>query len=603
MQAPTSQIAEKIAFLPENPGIYIWKDSSGEVIYVGKAVSLKNRIKSYLSATEKDPKTEQLVKHIAELDFIITNSEAEAFLLEATLIKRYQPKYNILLKDDKRYPFVKVTLNEDFPRVFVTRDIVKDGSRYFGPYTDVKSLRRTLRNFEWLFPIRDCKRKIPIGQVVFSKACINYQLGKCSAPCIGMISQGQYMLIVNKMIRFFEGRYEEVLDEYRQEMNQLSQALRFEEAAKLRDRIIAIQKIQKRQTVFYADKRNLDILGFYQEENDAVCLVLRMQEGAIINQENYPMKNVANESREKILASFLKLYYAQRDDLPSDILLPFEPDDYEALSAWLKHRTSLPQRGERSKLLAMAKRNAFHLIEEKKLAHLRKANRTIFPIQELKESLGLNKLPRKMVCMDISTIQGTDTVSSAVYFENGKAKKKFYRHYIIRSIDTQNDFAALQETLQRFLNELDREPLMKPDLIIIDGGKGQLNASFKILSESPHTDIFLVSLAKRAEEIFVPGHSESVILPRSSSALRLVTAIRDEAHRFAITFHRSRRSKRTLISELEEIPGVGESTKFLLLKELGSVEAVKDASIETLMQIKGIGEKSAQIIYKHLHKE
>jgi len=603
MQTPTAQIAEKIAFLPDSPGIYLWKDAKAEVIYVGKAVSLKNRIKSYLNSAPKDPKTEQLVKHIADLDYIITNSEAEAFLLEATLIKRHQPKYNILLKDDKQYPFVKVTLNEDFPRVFVTRDIIKDGSRYFGPYTDVKSLRRTLRNFEWLFPIRDCKRKIPIGKVVFSKACINYQLGKCSAPCIGKISQGQYMLIVNKMIRFFEGKYEEVLSEYRDEMNSLASDLKFEEAAKLRDRILAIESIQKRQTVFYADKRNIDIVGFYQEESDAVCLLLRMQEGSIINTENYPLKNVANESREKILTSFLKLHYAQRDELPDEILLPFEPEDYEALSVWLRNRLMLPQRGERSKLLAMAKRNAFHLIEEKKLAHLRKANRTIFPIQELKESLGLAKLPRKIVCMDISTIQGTDTVSSAVYFENGKAKKKYYRHYIIRSIDTQNDYAALQETLTRFLAELEREPEMKPDIFIIDGGKGQLNASHKVLEDSSFNDIHIVSLAKRAEEIFVPGHSESVILPRSSSALRLVTTIRDEAHRFAITFHRSRRSKRTLVSELEEIPGVGESTKFLLLKELGSVDAVKDASVERLTEIKGIGTKSAQIIYDYFHKE
>ncbi len=494
-------------------------------------------------------------------------------------------------------------MNEPFPRVFVTRDLLKDGSRYFGPYTDVKSLRRTLRNFEWLFPIRDCKRKIPLGKVVFSKACINYQLGKCSAPCIGKISQGQYMLIVNKMIRFFEGKYEEVLNEYREEMNACSAELRFEEAARIRDRIINIERIQKRQTVFYADKRNIDILGFYQEENDAVCLVLRMQEGAIVNQENYPLKNLKHESRESILASFLKLYYAQKDDLPQEILLPFEPEDYQALSTWLKGKLQLPQRGEKSKLLAMAKRNAFHLIEEKKLAHLRKANRTIFPIQELKESLGLNKLPRKMVCMDISTIQGTDTVSSAVYFENGKPKKKFYRHYIIRSIDTQNDFAALQETLARFLGELEREAEMKPDLIIIDGGKGQLSASNQILAESTFSDIHIVSLAKRAEEIFVPGYSESVILPRSSSALRLVTSIRDEAHRSAISFHRSRRSKRTLVSELEEIPGVGESTKFLLLKELGSVEGVKAASIERLTEIKGIGEKSAELIYNYFHKE
>lgn len=603
MQAPTPQIAEKIPYLPDKPGVYIWKNAKDEVIYVGKALSLKHRVRSYLSGSSKDLKTQQLVAHIAALDYIITNSEAEAFLLEANLIKQYQPKYNVMLKDDKQYPYVKISLNEPFPRVFVTRELIKDGGKYFGPYTDVRSLRRTLRSFEWLFPIRDCKRKIPIGAVVFKKACINYQLGKCTAPCIGKISQGQYMLIVNKLLRFFEGKYDEVLDEYRDEMNHLSEELRFEEAAKIRDRILAIQKIQKRQSVMYADKRNLDIIGFYQEENDAICLVLKMQEGAIVNQENYPMKNLALENRSSILGAFLKLYYSQAEQIPNKILLPFEPEDYEALNSWLNGKLSLPQRGDKSKLLAMAKRNAFHIVEEKKLAHMRKANRTIFPIQELKEALGFDKLPRKIVCMDISTIQGTDTVSSAVYFENGKAKKKYYRHFIIRDIQTQNDFAALQETLGRFLHEIDKEPEMKPDLFIIDGGKGQLSATNEILKNSDYRDIRIVSLAKRAEEIFLPQRCESVILSRSSSALRMVTRIRDEAHHFAISFHRKRRSKRTLISELEDIPGIGENTKFILLKELGSVENIRNANIETLQTIKGIGEISAKNIYEFFHKE
>ncbi|MDD2211169.1 MAG: excinuclease ABC subunit UvrC, partial [Candidatus Cloacimonetes bacterium] len=429
MQTPKPQIENKLHLLPDKPGVYLWKNAKGEVIYVGKALSLKNRVRSYLNNSPKDPKTEQLVIHIAALDYIITTSEAEAFLLEASLIKQNQPKYNVLLKDDKRYPYVKITINEPFPRVFVTREIIKDGSRYFGPYTDVRSLRRTLRSFEWLFPIRNCTRNIPIGAVVYKKACINYQLGKCSAPCIGKISQGQYMQIVNKLIGFFEGKYEELLREFRHEMNSLSEELRFEEAAKIRDRIIAIQNIQKRQSVVYTDCRNVDIIGFYQEENDAVCLVLKMQEGAIVNQENYPMKNLALESRESILGSFIKLYYSQKDNLPQEILLPFEPQDYVGLSKWLNGKLTLPQRGEKTKLLAMAKRNAFNIVEERKLSHLRKANRTIYPIQELKEALGFDKLPRKIVCMDISTIQGTDTVSSAVYFENGKSKKKYYRHF------------------------------------------------------------------------------------------------------------------------------------------------------------------------------
>ena len=603
MQAPTPQIESKLAFLPDRPGVYLWKNAKDEVIYVGKAMSLKHRVPSYLSASVKDPKTQQLVAHIAALDYIITSSEAEAFLLEASLIKRHQPKYNVSLRDDKSYPFVKITLNEPFPRIFITRDVVKDGGRYFGPYTDVKSLRRTLRDFEWLFPIRDCKRNIPIGKVIFDKACINYQLGKCTAPCIGKISQGQYMVIVNKLIRFFEGKYDELLQEYQEEMNQLSAELHFEEAAKIRDRIIAIQRIQTRQIVFFADRRNIDIIGLYQEEKDAVAVVIRMLEGSIINQENYPLKNISLDSQESILASFLKLYYSQKEELPQEILLPFAPDDYDAINQWLQNKLVLPQRGEKSKLIAMAKRNAFHLVEERKLAHLRKANRTIYPIQELKEALGLSKLPRRIVCMDISTIQGTDTVSSAVFFVNGKPRKKFYRHFIIRDIETQNDYAALQETLRRFMDEIDKDQDMKPDLFIIDGGKGQLSATNEILQDSPYRDISIVSLAKRAEEIFLPGRSESVILARSSSALRLVTSIRDEAHRFAINFHRKRRSKRTLTSELEEIPGIGEQTKFLLLKALGSVENVRSAELETLTSIKGIGPKTAQNIHDFFHKE
>lgn len=599
MHSPTPEIEAKQSFLPEQPGVYLWKNKQGDIIYVGKALNLKNRIKSYLNPSPKDAKTEQLVKNIADLDYIITNSEADAFLLEATLIKQHKPKYNILLKDDKRYPFVKVTTNEPFPRIFVSRDYVKDGSKYFGPFTDVRSLRRTLRSFEWIFPIRNCSRNIP--KIKYKQPCINYQLGKCPAPCVGFISQSDYALIVNRLLRCFGGKYQEILDEFRAEMQLAASMLRFEDAARIRDRILAVERIQKRQSVFYNDTRKRDIVGFYQEDKLAICLILKMQEGTIINQENYPLTNVDYDSRESILRSFLQLYYSDKEDLPEEILLPFEPDDFANINQWLHNKLILPQRGEKTKLISMAKRNAFHLVEESKLAHLRKANRTVFPIQELKDTLGLLRLPRKMVCMDISTIQGTDTVSSAVYFENGKAKKKYYRHFIIRSIDTQNDFAAMQETLTRFLLEVDKEPDMKPDLIIIDGGKGQLSSSVEALAQSAHSDIQIISLAKRAEEVFTPMSNVSVILPRSSSALRLLVTVRDEAHRFAINFHRKRRSKRTLESELEAIPGIGEQSKFLLLKELGSVEAIKQATIEELCSIKGIGQKTAEHIHNYFN--
>ena len=519
--------------------------------------------------------------------------------MEATLIKLHKPKYNINLKDDKRYPFVRITLNEPFPRVMVTRELIKDGSRYFGPYTQSRYLRSTLRNLEWILPLRTCSRIIPADEIKYKRACINYQLGKCPAPCIGKISVEDYAKIVKRALAFFSGKYQEVADEIRAEMLSHSEAQRFEEAAKARDRLLAIDRVQKKQTVVYTDDRSVDILGIYLEESIGFCVVLRMQNGAIINSESYPMANVEGSSEAKVLSTFLQLYYSVRDELPGEIMLPLEPEGFEELNQWLEGRLLLPQRGERSRLLAMAKGNAFHLVEEKKLSHHRKANRTIQPIQELKEKLGLPKLPRKMVCMDISTIQGTDTVSSAVFFENGKPRKKFYRHFIIRSIDSQNDYAALQETLTRFFDEVKKDQAMLPDLIVIDGGKGQLSACLDVLQTSEYAQLPIISLAKRAEEVFLPKQDESIILARSSSALRLLINIRDEAHRFAINFHRSRRSKRTLASELEEIQGIGKKSKFLLLKELGSVDKIAEASLEELMSIKGIGKKTAELIKKH----
>ena len=599
MPAFSEEIETKLALLPEQPGVYLWKDKDGTIIYIGKALNLKHRIKNYLNPAGKDLKTEHLIKNIADLDYIITNSEADAFILEATLVKRYRPKYNIMLKDDKRYPFVKITVNEPFPRIFITRELLKDNAKYFGPYTEVRYLRNTLRDLEWIFPLRSCNRNIP--KIKYKQPCMNFQLGKCPAPCIGNISQKDYAKTVNQLLRFFNGRYTELLDELRTEMQNASSELRFEEAGKFRDRIIAIERIQKRQSVFNVEGGNIDIIGFYREEKRAVCVILKMKNGAIIHQENYPLTNLDYEEPDSILASFLQLYYADREEMPEEVLLPFAPKDMDKLNSWLGNKLQIPQRGEKTKLIAMAKTNAFNIVEESKLAHLRKANRTIFPVQELKEALKLPKLPRKIVCMDISTIQGSDTVSSAVFFENGKSKKKYYRHFIIRSIETQNDYAAMQETMARFLTETKKEPQMKPDLIVIDGGKGQLSASEQILRASGNNDISIIALAKRAEEVFVPGNEQSIILPRSSSALRLLINIRDEAHRFAISLHRKRRSRRTLESELESISGIGEKTKFLLLKELGSVENIANANRETLSKIKGIGPKIAEKIYNHFH--
>lgn len=596
MAKVSPHLARKLALLPDKPGVYLWIDEAGVIIYVGKALVLKHRVRSYVTGTPSDSKTARLVKRIADLDYIVTETESEAFTLEANLIKRHRPQYNILLKDDKKYPFIQVSLSEPFPRVTVTRDLVKDGSRYFGPYTDVKALRRTLRHMEWIFPLRTCRRVIPDGEPIYEKACINHQLGLCPAPCIGLVNKNDYRRTVSQLIHFLQGKHGQIIEEMRVEMEHLSEEMRYEEAAKVRDRINELERLKRNQTMYFSDLKDRDIIALYREESIAAIVVLKMIEGKIINKELYPLVQVEEASEEELMNTFLTQYYAGRDDLPHDILLQVEPTEMDVLQNWLHNRLHVPQRGDKNQLIGIARQNAFHYVEETKLSHLRRASRTIVPVQELKDKLQLRKLPRKMVCMDISTIQGTDTVSSAVYFENGKPSKKRYRHFIMQTVEGQNDFASMAETLTRFLRNCQEDPDLKPDLIIIDGGKGQLSAAHAILANSQATDIEMISLAKRIEEVFLPNQSESIILPRNSVALRLLTAIRDEAHRFAITFHRKRRSNRTLTSALDQIKGVGDKTKFLLLKEFGSVEAIKNAKVQEIAKVKGVGPKLAETI-------
>ncbi|HHE38884.1 MAG TPA: excinuclease ABC subunit UvrC [Candidatus Cloacimonetes bacterium] len=595
----SQKIKEKLILIPERSGVYLMTNSSGKIIYIGKAKILKNRIRSYFTGTPSDNKTEQLIGFIHDFDYIITGSEQEALVLENNLIKKHKPKYNILLRDDKQYPFIKVTFNEPFPRIFVTRIIKKDKAKYFGPYTKVKSVRKTLRMLEWLFPIRTCTRNIPKGKPVFERACINFQLGKCPAPCIGKISQKEYLKLVHHIISFLKGKNESIINDLKSEMETASARLDFEKAAQIRDKIFNIQKLSRTQNMFFPDLKNRDVIGIYKEENKAAIAVLKILSGKLLNKEIYAMENVQGKSRTQIMEAFLKQYYSQKlEALPYRIIVQIKPDDFSILNSWLNKKLIVPARGELKELVAMAKENAFNYIEEQKLKYLRKSNRTIFPIKELKDKLKLKKLPRKMVCLDISTIQGSDTVSSVVYFENGKPKKKNYRHFIIKTVIGQDDFASMGETLQRYLEKVTKDD--KPDLIVIDGGKGQLNAAGSILIKMNLKNIEILSLAKKLEEVFLPDLKNSIILPRSSSALRLLINIRDEAHRFAITFHRKRRSSRLFSSELNKIKGIGDEIKFLLLKEFGSVEKIKQAKIKEISEIKGIGIKRAEKILREL---
>lgn len=601
-------VKERLKHVPENPGVYLMKDKDGEIIYIGKALVLRNRVRSYFTGTPPDLKTRQLVGNIADLEYIVTSSETEALVLEANLVKKHRPRYNIDLKDDKKYPFIAVTLAEPFPRVFVTRDLLRDGTKYFGPYTDAGAVRRTLRHLAWVFPLRSCKRKIPADKIVWERACINYQLGKCPAPCIGKIDQDSYGEIIHQVIRFLQGHDGEVIEQLQRSMDTAAEKMEFEKAAKLRDRIRAIEKLRKNQNVWFADGRDRDVIGYYRDGSKAVIAVLKVLGGKLLNRETYEMANISEQTREAILAAFLQQYYSgyeesggARGALPHQILIQFEPEEMDTLNTWLHGRLHIPQRGDNRKLLAIAKKNAFTLVEELKLMHLRKASRSILPVQELKDKLGLTTLPRRMACVDISTIQGTDTVSSLVYFENGKPRKKNYRRFIMKSVEGQDDFASMRETLQRYLRRIkEGEEPDPPDLIVIDGGKGQLSSAWAMLQESGVEGIEMISLAKRIEEVFTPGASDSVILPRTSIALRLLVQIRDEAHRFAVGFHRKRRSSRTLTSELDRIKGLGNEKKFLLLKEFGSVTGIRKAQLSELMRVPGIGEKTARLVKEGL---
>ena len=594
------RLKKKLELLPAKPGCYLMKNKDDKIIYVGKAKLLKNRVRSYFNQSVKDGKTAELVERIRDFDYIIVNSEIEALVLENNLIKEHLPRYNVSLKDDKQFPFIAVT-NDPFPRIFVTRQTPKNGSHYFGPFTDVKALRRTMRLLEWVFPHRTCKRIIPADEVKYKKACLNYQMGKCPAPCIGKISKNEYKMVISNILKFLDGKNEEVINSLASGMHTASDELRFEDAGKLRDKIEGIRRVNRRRTLFFDDMKDREVIGLYKEDNRSAVALLKIVEGKLLAKETYKMKNVENSSEAEIMSAFLSQYYESRlEKLPWRILLQIKPDDYDYLNGILQNKLQIPQRGDTMKLIKIAAENAFNRVEEEKLMHLRSKNRTIFPVKDLKDKLKLNKLPRKMVCIDISNIQGTDVVSSLVYFENGKPKKKNYRNFIMKSFTGQNDFAAMQETMSRYFNKV--EPDTKPDLIVIDGGKGQLHSAEKILSDLRITDIEIISLAKRVEEVFLPDQPDSVFLPRSSSALRLLVQIRDASHNQAVNFHRKRRQKRTLKSEIDEIPGIGSKTRFLLLKHFGSVENIRKASLEELLEIKGIGNHLAEKVFSELKK-
>ncbi len=600
MTTTRPDFSSRLTALAPAPGVYLMKDASGKVIYVGKAVALRNRVRSYFQSKRgMDPKTRELVDHIADFEVIRTDTATEALILENELIKKYQPKYNVMLKDSKTYPYLKIT-NEEWPRVISTRLIVDDGGRYFGPYTSAGSAYKTLNLLNRLFPYRKCEKKI----TGHDDLCLYFHMHQCTAPCISNVDHPTYMQAIDRAALFLAGRGEEVLAPLEEEMHQAADAWNFERAAELRDRIDAVRHVLERQKIVSPNGTNADVIAVAQGAGgDAGVQVGFLRNGKILGSEFFPMQAMVGDEPAQILAGFVAQFYADAALVPPQLLLQHSLPEGEAavLGEWLRERRGgrvellVPQRGEKRGLVEMVAKSAEENLEQSRLKFLSDEQKMTAAMTELADALDLPRLPRRIECFDISNTQGTNPVASMVVFEDAKPAKKEYRRFAIKTVVGSNDFAMMQEVIRRRFKraaEADEEKEGKwttlPDLVIVDGGKGQLNAALAVLEEVGMAGQAIVGLAKENEELFLPGRSDPVLLPRDAQALFLVQRVRDEAHRFAVTFHRQRRSKAGFHSKLDDVPGIGPKKKQALIRQFGSLKGVKEASVVELTAVDGI---------------
>jgi excinuclease ABC subunit C len=601
MSALPETVLDKIPHLPESPGVYLWKDADGNVLYVGKAKRLRSRVRSYANLDRIDSvRTYALMKQVAAVDTIVVPSEAHALILEANLIKEYKPRFNISLRDDKSYPHIKVTVHEPFPRVYVTRRLVNDGSRYFGPYTDVSQMRRALNVVKRIFTVRSCNYDLP--SIAPERPCLDYHIGRCKAPCVLLQTQMEYAVMIDEVLLFLEGKTAEVRRRVRERMELASEALDFERAAELRDALQHLERMEEPSVVQVVEGGDRDVLGYARDGDDACVALMRIRGGRLLAREHQLLGNLAEETDATVLAAYLAANYLQLEDRARELYAPFDFADRELIQEALDNtEVVIPQRGPKRDLIQLAEQNARHLLEEALLEGDETEERAADPVYELQRQLGLQKVPRAMVCFDISHAQGTDTVASCVWFQNGRPYRGEYRKFKVKTVEGVDDFASMREIVQRYFRRRIDEGKRLPDLVVIDGGKGQLSAAVESLASLQLADLPIISLAKREEEIFLPGRSESLRLPRRSNALRMLQQARDEAHRFALTYQRLRRSKRTVTSELLSIPGVGASRRRQLLQAFGSLEGVKSASPDAIAALPGFSAKSARRLLDTLH--
>jgi excinuclease ABC subunit C len=606
--------------LPTKSGCYLMKDEAGKVIYVGKAINLRNRVRSYFHGSAGHaPRIQQLVRRIRDIEWIVVDSELEALILEMNLIKKYRPHYNVRLKDDKRYPYIKVHWADPFPKVTVTRQMVQDGSRYFGPYTSVWAVHQTLDVLRRIFPYLTCDRVITGKD---ERACLYYDIKLCTAPCIGAIDQANYRRMIDDLCQFLNGRTEPVVTRLQAEMEKASEEMHFEQAAVIRDQLRAIENVVARQRVISSDYVDSDVLAMARSDGEACVQVFFIRAGKLIGREYFLLEGTEETPDAGVLGEFIKQFYDQALTVPEHVLLPHEVEEAQIITQWLNQKKGdkkveilVPREGAQHELIEMAAQNASETLAALQAQWQADTHRQEHALAELQEALGLSEPPNRIECYDISNTQGTNAVGSMVVFERGVPKKSFYRHFNIRSVVGPDDFASMEEVLTRRFNrwhaaqEIAEKPGKRPDasfsilpdLVLIDGGKGQLGRAMTVLERFELAGkVPVAGLAKQNEELFVPGKSTPIIMPRQSQGLYLIQRVRDEAHRFAITSHRKLRTKEGLASRLDAIPGIGPRRRKLLIKHFGSIQDIQEATMEELTAVPGITPKLAQAIQEHL---
>ena len=598
----SDSIKNALAVLPDKPGVYLMHDAEGKVIYVGKAVVLKNRVRSYFrNLASHTPKVKAMVAKIAEIETIITSSEVEALILECNLIKKYRPRYNISLKDDKTYPYLKVTMQEDFPRLHMTRRLSRDGAKYYGPYADAGAMYETMKLLKTMFPLRTCRKMNP------DRPCLNYHIKRCLAPCAGYVSKEEYGKMIKSVCMVLDGRTTELERDLKQRMQEAAEEYAFEEAARLRDQLQAVERLNESQKAVTNNGGDMDVIGFAQDMTGNCLQIFFVRKGKLIGRDNFFLQDGGEEPQE-VLTAFLKQYYNEATFIPREIVLPQLPEveEQQVIELWLRQKAERkveliqPQRGVKRELLQLANDNALKLLQER----LRKGSLSLKndeqAAEELQQALGLTHSLERMDCFDISHTQGSETVASMVVFRNGSISKKDYRKYKIVSAEGKpDDFKSMQEVVYRRYK--DYEDL--PNLVVIDGGKGQLSSALEVIRGLGLADLPVVGLAKREEEIFIPHQSTSILLDRDSAALHLIQRIRDEAHRFAITFHRKLRGKRNLVSVLDHVEGIGPKRRQALWKAFKTLDAMKAASVEELAAVEGMNSTAAQTLYDFFRLE